>query len=83
MAWRMGAIGFVILAAGCASTEPGAAEIAQADPGPAMCREILLPGSNVLETACMTQREWDEYEDDRSRRSREMVRRMQGMGGGF
>lgn len=83
MAWRMGAIAVVILAAGCASAQPGAEEMAQADPGPATCREILAPGSNVLDTVCMTQSEWDEYEEDRSRRSREMVRRMQGMGGGF
>jgi hypothetical protein len=72
-----------LLAAGCASTGGETASLEQADAGPVTCGEILVPGSNVLESVCMTESEWDEYRRDQRRNAQAMTRRIQGMSGGF
>lgn len=67
----------VALAAGCVSAESDTAEAE----GPPSCRDMLEPGSNVLSTVCMTEREWEKFERDRRNQAQDMTRRMQGFGG--
>jgi hypothetical protein len=73
----------LLAAAGCASSsDVGAAAVAeQAGDQEKTCREILTPGSNVVQTVCDTAEGWREYERARTREAQELTRRIQGFGG--
>ena len=86
-------------AAGCATSEPSGAVLAQTEAGAetgaeagaeagagdetVRCREVLRGLSNVLETVCMTEADWELYKRERRADARELVRSLQGGYAGF
>lgn len=71
----------LLAAAGCASSAEVAAASAEQGGGEIVCREILAPGSNVLQTVCDTREGWEAYERARRRDTQELFRRMRSLSG--
>jgi hypothetical protein len=49
-----------------------------ADPNPVTCRDLLIQGSNVLHTQCMTRSDWKVWDQAQRIWARDMLLRMQG-----
>jgi hypothetical protein len=57
-----------------------AVEIAKlADTNPVTCRDMLIHGSNVLRTQCMTRNDWKVYDQAQRIWAQDMLLRMQGL----
>jgi hypothetical protein len=49
-----------------------------ADTNPVTCHDLLIPGSNVLRTQCMTRHDWKVFEQAQQIWAQDMLLRMQG-----
>jgi hypothetical protein len=49
------------------------------DTNPVTCRDLLIQGSNVLRTQCMTRNDWKVFEQAQRLWAQDMLLRMQGM----
>jgi hypothetical protein len=50
-----------------------------ADTNPVTCRDMLIQGSNVMRTQCMTRNDWKVYDQAQRVWARDMLLRMQGL----
>ncbi len=48
------------------------------DPNPVTCRDLLIQGSNVLRTQCMTRNDWKVWDQARRLWAQDFLLRMQG-----
>jgi hypothetical protein len=60
------------------NTVVDANELIANTPAPPICREVLMPNSNVHERRCMSAENWKRWQQAEARRAAEIVRMMQG-----
>ncbi len=77
----LGAVALLAAAACASSSGVATAGAEPAGDQTRICREMLVPGSNVLQAVCDTEEGWRDYERERTRNSQELMRRMQGLAG--
>jgi hypothetical protein len=67
-----------LAACSCATRGPDSASQSAALDEPVVCRDELLPGSNVMTLVCLTPSQWTEFNRRRRADAQELTRAMRG-----
>ncbi len=74
-------LGLAVIGAGatsCATPPQDARRTTAAAEGPPICRDVLIRGSNVIETVCLTSAQWDAFDRRQRQEAQDLGRALQG-----